>query len=43
MREEYLDAARRTIDSEFGSLTNYLEAAGLTEDDVRRLRKALHG
>lgn len=43
VREQYLDTARRTIDSEFGSLTNYLEAAGLTEDDVRRLRKALHG
>ncbi|VEG51004.1 protein tyrosine/serine phosphatase [Mycolicibacterium aurum] len=43
VREEYLDTARRTVDSEFGSLTGYLEAAGLTDDDIGRLRTALNG
>lgn len=43
VREEYLDTARRTLDDEFGSLRGYLEAAGLTDEDVARLRKALHG
>ena len=43
VREEYLDTARRTLDSEFGSLQGYLEAAGLTDDDLARLRKSLNG
>ena len=43
VREEYLDVARRTLDSEFGSLSGYLEAAGVTDEDIRRLRKALNG
>ena len=43
VREEYLDTARRTLDDEFGSLRGYLEAAGLTDEDVARLRKALNG
>ena len=43
VREEYLDTARRTLDSEFGSLNGYLEAAGLTDDDLARLRKSLNG
>ncbi|WP_170981101.1 tyrosine-protein phosphatase [Mycolicibacterium sp. CR10] len=42
VREEYLDAARRTLDDEFGSLRGYLEAAGVTDDDVARLRAALN-
>ncbi len=42
VREEYLDTARRTLDSEFGSLRGYLEAAGVTEADVARLRAALN-
>ncbi|MGZ8803176.1 MAG: tyrosine-protein phosphatase, partial [Mycobacterium sp.] len=42
VREEYLHTARRTLDDEFGSLRGYLEASGLTDDDVRRLRAALH-
>ena len=42
VREEYLDTARRTIDTEFGSLRGYLEAAGLTEQDIARLRAALN-
>ena len=43
VREEYLDAARQTIDAEFGSLDSYLRDAGITEADVDRLRGALLG
>ncbi|UXA18269.1 tyrosine-protein phosphatase [Mycobacterium sp. SMC-4] len=43
VREEYLNAARRTIDEQFGSLRGYLEASGVTDDELARLRKALHG
>ncbi len=41
VRPDYLDAARRTIESEFGSLDAYLQAAGISESDVDRLRGAL--
>ena len=41
VREEYLDAARQTIDEEFGSLDAYLRDAGITAADVARLRSAL--
>ena len=41
VREEYLAAARQTIDEEFGSLDGYLRDAGITEADVDRLRAAL--
>jgi protein-tyrosine phosphatase len=43
VREEYLDAARRTIDSEYGSLPGYLESLGITDDEVSRLRASLLG
>jgi protein-tyrosine phosphatase len=43
VRSEYLDAARRTIDDNFGSLDGYFRSAGITEDDVHRLRGALLG
>jgi protein-tyrosine phosphatase len=43
VRAEYLDAARRTIDDNFGSLDGYLHSAGVSGDDVRRLREALLG
>jgi len=43
VREEYLDIARRTVDSEFGSLAGYLGAAGVTADDLSKLREALQG
>jgi protein-tyrosine phosphatase len=43
VREEYLDAARRTIDEDFGSLNSYLRSAEITEADVDRLREALLG
>ena len=41
VREEYLDAARHTIERDYGSLRGYLEAAGVTDADVARLRAAL--
>jgi protein-tyrosine phosphatase len=41
VQEEYLDAARRTIDDDYGSLTNYLAALGVTTDQVDRLRTTL--
>jgi len=43
VRAEYLDAARRTIDDNFGSLGGYLRSAGITEADVSRLRDTLLG
>jgi protein-tyrosine phosphatase len=43
VRAEYLDAARRTIDGNFGSLDGYLRDAGITAADVTRLRNALLG
>ena len=41
VREQYLDMARRTLDDEFGSLRGFLEAAGVTDEDLARLRAAL--
>ena len=43
MREDYLDAARRSIEENYGSLSGYLEAAGVTAEDVARVRTALLG
>jgi protein-tyrosine phosphatase len=43
VRAEYLDAARRTIDDNFGSLDEYLRSADVTGDDVRLLRAELLG
>ena len=43
VQEDYLDAARRAIDEDYGSLGGYLEAAGVTADDLARLRAALLG
>ncbi|HKP42323.1 tyrosine-protein phosphatase [Mycobacterium sp.] len=40
---DYLDAARRSIEQNYGSLRNYLEAAGVAADDVARVRTALLG
>ncbi|GLP72999.1 phosphotyrosine protein phosphatase [Mycobacterium antarcticum] len=39
--EEYLAAARRSIDADYGSAANYLEAVGVTADQVSRLREFL--
>jgi protein-tyrosine phosphatase len=41
VRPEYLDAARATIDENFGSLDGYLGAAGVSRADVDALRQAL--
>lgn len=41
VRPEYLAAARKTIDEEFGSLGGYLSDAGITAADVEKLRGAL--
>jgi protein-tyrosine phosphatase len=43
VREEYLAAARQTIDTEFGSLDGYLRDAGVTAADLDGLRSALLG
>ncbi|MEB4209103.1 tyrosine-protein phosphatase [Mycobacterium sp. 94-17] len=43
VRPEYLDAARHTIDEQFGSLDSYLRDAGVTQADVDRLRNELLG
>jgi protein-tyrosine phosphatase len=43
VREEYLAAARQTIDENYGSLDGYLRSAGISEADVDRLRTVLLG
>ena len=41
VREGYLAAAKRTIDADYGSTAGYLEAVGVTKDQVSRLRESL--
>jgi protein-tyrosine phosphatase len=43
VQEAYLDAARGAIIEDFGSLEAYLNASGVTADDVAKLRTALRG
>jgi protein-tyrosine phosphatase len=43
VREDYLDAARRSIEENYGGLGGYLEAAGITDEDMARVRAALLG
>jgi protein-tyrosine phosphatase len=43
VREDYLDATRRSIEENYGGLRGYLEAAGVTAEDLARLRAALLG
>jgi protein-tyrosine phosphatase len=43
VQEAYLDAARGAIVEDFGSLERYLDASGVTPDDVTKLRTALLG
>jgi len=43
VREVYLDAARKAIDDQYGSLTKYLEAVGVTPAQLDLLRRALLG
>jgi protein-tyrosine phosphatase len=43
VREDYLDAARRSIAQNYGSLQGYLDAARVTAEDLARVRAALLG
>jgi len=43
VREEYLLSARRVLDEVHGGLSGYLTGAGVSEDDVTRLRTRLLG
>ncbi len=43
VREEYLAAARRVLDETYGGLPGYLTAAGVSDDDLARLRARLLG
>jgi protein-tyrosine phosphatase len=43
VREDYLAAARRSIEGNYGGLRGYLAAAGVTDEDVARLRAGLLG
>jgi protein-tyrosine phosphatase len=43
VREEYLAGAQRILEASHGDLNGYLRAAGVTEDDVARLRTQLLG
>jgi protein-tyrosine phosphatase len=43
VQEEYLDASRRSIEENYGSLRGYLEAAGVLPADLARVRTALRG
>lgn len=41
VREEYLDAARAAMDAQFGSLPGFLDAIGVTKDQLDSVRSAL--
>lgn len=43
VREDYLASARRVLDETHGGLEGYLAAAGVTGDDITRLRTRLLG
>jgi protein-tyrosine phosphatase len=43
VREHYLDASRRSIEENHGSLRGYLEASGVTAEELARARTALLG
>ena len=43
VREQYLSTSRRVVDENYGGLAGYLQAAGVTDDDVARLRTRLLG
>jgi protein-tyrosine phosphatase len=43
VREEYLFSARRVLDETHGGLSGYLAEAGVTEEDIARLRARLLG
>lgn len=41
VRTEYLETARRIIDENYGNLDGYLAAAGVSAEDIQRVRNAL--
>ncbi|MFG1934842.1 tyrosine-protein phosphatase [Mycobacterium sp. NPDC048908] len=43
VHEDYLAASRRSIEQNYGSLREYLSGAGVTADDLARVRTALLG
>jgi protein-tyrosine phosphatase len=43
VREGYLDAARGALIEDFGSMAGYLDAAGVSADDLAKLRAVLRG
>ena len=43
VREEYLDAALKTVVEQHGSVAGYLGAAGVTDEEIAALRAALLG
>jgi protein-tyrosine phosphatase len=43
VQEDYLAASRRSIEQNYGSLRDYLDAAGVSADDLARVRTALLG
>jgi protein-tyrosine phosphatase len=43
VREQYLSTSRRVVDENYGGLAGYLQAAGVTDDDVARMRTRLLG
>jgi protein-tyrosine phosphatase len=43
VREDYLDASRRSIVQNYGSLQGYLDTSGVPAEDVARVRAALLG
>lgn len=43
VQEDYLAASRRSVEQNYGSLQGYLDAAGVTADDLARVRTALLG
>ncbi len=43
VREDYLDTARRSVVENYGSVRGFLEATGVTDDEVVRLRAVLLG
>jgi protein-tyrosine phosphatase len=43
VQEDYLAASRRSIEQNYGSLQDYLAAAGVTAEDLARVRAALLG
>ena len=43
VREDYLDASRRSIRENYGSLQGYLDVAGVTAEELAKVRAALLG